>query len=453
MPSNVTRRQFVQTSAATAAGVLIGRSAPAAEKSAKKVRYAMVGVGGRGKFHCTTEGTYPLGWAGSEGIVALCDVNAGAVARAAGCYPNAKKYKDYRKMFEHADDFDAVVVATPDHSHFPVAMRALKAGKHVYCEKPLTWSVWEAQQLTIEAAKQKVATQMGNQYNGAEGWRILYEYVHGGAIGDVKEIHTWSPCPMTPQGFPRPKGEDPIPDWLYWDGWIGPAPMRPFKHGVYCLGGTGDWLPFYDFGTGALQMATHTMNPLFQVMTPGYPTGIELLEHTGANEETFPKSQVIKWVFPKTEKRPGFEAYWYDGGRKPKRSEELEKEREMQDAGIMFVGTKGTILADGHYSISPRLLPETKNKEYGRPKKLLERSPGHYKEFVMAARGEKPWDYPKSNFQYSGPMTAVILMGIVAQRVGKQKLEFDPKTLKFTNSDKANGLLRRTARKGWDKYM
>ena len=230
MPSHVTRRQFLQTSAATAAGALIGRSAPGAEKSAKKVRYAMVGVGGRGLIH--------QGWAGSEGIVALCDVNAGAVARAANRFPNAKKYKDYRTMFEHADDFDAVVVATPDHYHFPAAMRALKAGKHVYCEKPLAWSAWEAQQLAIEAAKQKVATQMGNQGNDDEGWRILYEYVHGGAIGDVQEVHTWTNRPIWPQGIARPQGEDPIPDSLYWDGWIGPAPMRPRMVKTLCRSAT-----------------------------------------------------------------------------------------------------------------------------------------------------------------------------------------------------------------------
>lgn len=443
MASNVTRRDFLRTSAATAAGALIGRTALGAEKSAKKVRYAMVGVGGRGGAH--------LGWAGGEGIVALCDVDAGAVARAAKRYPNAKKYKDYRKMFEDADDFDAVVVATPDHNHFPAVMRALKAGKHVYCEKPLTWSIWEAQQLAIEAAKQKVATQMGNQGNAGQGWRILYEYVHGGAIGDVKEIHTWTNRPIWPQGMARPKGEDPIPESLYWDGWIGPAPMRPFKKGVYH---GFKWRGFYDFGAGALgDMACHTMNALFQVMTPGYPTTVELLEHTGANEETFPKSEVIKWVFPKTDKRPGFESYWYDGGKKPERPEELEEKLRIPKTGTMFVGTKGTILCSGDNNQSPRLIPETKRKEYGRPKKLLERSPGYWQELVIAARGEKPWDYPKSNFQYAGPMTAVILMGVVAERVGKKKLEFDAKTLKFTNSEKANELLRRTARKGWDKYM
>jgi hypothetical protein len=249
----------------------------------------------------------------------------------------------------------------------------------------------------------------------------------------------------------RPEGEDPIPDSLYWDGWIGPAPMRPFKKGVYH---GFKWRGFYDFGAGALgDMACHTMNALFQVMTPGYPTTVELLEHTGANKETFPKSEIIKWVFPKTDKRPGFESYWYDGGKKPKRPEELEKNLRVPGTGTMFVGTKGTILCSGDYNDSPRLIPETKRKEFGKPKQLLERSPGHHQEFMMAARGEKPWDYPKSNFQYAGPMTAVIQLGVVAQRVGMKKLEFDAKTMKFTNSEEANKLLRRTARKGWDKFM
>jgi len=340
-----------------------------------------------------------------------------------------------------------VVVATPDHNHYFAVMRALKAGKHVYCEKPLTWGVWEAQQLEAETRKQKVATQMGNQGNAGQGWRIANALIKEGGIGAVKEAHTWTNRPIWPQGIGRPEGADPIPDSLDWNAWIGPAPMRPFKKGVYH---GFKWRGWLDFGAGALgDMACHTMNVVFQAMTPGYPTRVEPVSCSGRNNETFPKSEVIKWVFPATSARPGFDAYWYDGGKKPPRPAELEEGRKLPGTGCMFVGTKGTMLIGGDYNNSPQLIPESKRKAFGKPKTPIVRSVGHSREFLLACRGEKPWDYPKSNFTYAGPMTAVIVLGIISQRVGKT-LDFDPTTLKFTNSPEANALLKRTPRSGWD---
>jgi len=438
MAGKLTRRDFLRTSAA-AATVVAGGSTLSAAPERKKVRFAIVGCGGRGRAH--------LGWAGSEKIVALCDTDAGAVAGAAKRSPDAKTYSDYRKLFEHANDFDAVVVATPDHNHYFAVMRALKAGKHVYCEKPLTWGVWEAQQLEAETRKQKVATQMGNQGNAGQGWRIANALIKEGGIGAVKEAHTWTNRPIWPQGIGRPEGADPIPDSLDWNAWIGPAPMRPFKKGVYH---GFKWRGWLDFGAGALgDMACHTMNVVFQAMTPGYPTRVEPVSCSGRNNETFPKSEVIKWVFPATSARPGFDAYWYDGGKKPPRPAELEEGRKLPGTGCMFVGTKGTMLIGGDYNNSPQLIPESKRKAFGKPKTPIVRSVGHSREFLLACRGEKPWDYPKSNFTYAGPMTAVIVLGIISQRVGKT-LDFDPTTLKFTNSPEANALLKRTPRSGWD---
>ena len=445
MPNIITRRKFLQASATAAAATsLLGGKVITAAAPKEKLRFAMIACGGRGGAH--------FGFAGREDIVALCDADLRAAKGRAKKFTKAKVYGDYRKLFdEMTKSIDAVVVATPDHNHYPAAMRALKAGKAVYCEKPLTWGVWEAQQLAIEAAKQKVATQMGNQGNAGQGWRITYEYVKAGAIGDVKEVHTWTNRPIWPQGMGRPEGKDPIPSWLDWEAWLGPAPMRPHKGGRVYLPFV--WRGWHDFGAGALgDMACHTMNAMFQVMGTDYPTNVELVEATGRNDESFPRSEIIKWVFPRNDKRPGYTAYWYDGGRKPKRPPELEQGRRIPGTGTMFVGTKGTILVGGDYNNSPRLIPEAKQKEFGKPKQLLERSPGHSNEFMMAAKGDKPWNFPKSNFTYAGPMTAVMSLGVVAEKVGTP-LEFDPKTLKFTNSDKANALLRRTPRKGWEKYM
>ena len=444
MANNLSRRGLLKAGATTAAAAAMVGGVPyviGAEKARKKIRFANIGCGGRGGAH--------LGGSdqGGGGIVALCDVDARAVNSAARNRPNARKYSDYRKMFDDmADKIDAVVVATPDHTHYPAAMRALKLGKHVYCEKPLTWGVWESQQLAAEAAKQKVATQMGNQGAAGQGWRLIYEFVYGGAIGDVREVHTWTNRPVWPQGIGRPQGEDPVPDYLNWDVWIGTAPMRPFKNGVYH---GFKWRGWLDFGAGALgDMACHTQNAMYKVMEPGCPVSIEPIFNSGINGETFPKSSTIKVVFPKSDKRPGFDSYWYDGGRKPEAPKELEKSRKVPRTGTMFLGTKGALLCGGDYNGSPRLIPESRQKEYGRPKRIFkERSNNHFGEFLAACRGEIAWNKTKSHFGFAGPMTANILLGNVALIAGR-KLELNRDfTFQDTNYNK---LLKRTPRKGFE---
>jgi len=438
------------TAAATAAvGVLAGgshiASGQAKKAPGKKLRFAMIGCGGRAGAH--------YGWAGREKIVAVCDPDKGRLKkRVRG---DIKGYTDYRKLFEEmGDKIDAVVVATPDHNHFPAAMRALKLGKHVYCEKPLVWSVWEGQQLAKEVVKQKVASQMGNQGMGGGGWRLCDAYIKRGAIGDVKEVHTWTNRPIWPQGVGRPEGQDdPDKDGLDWNSWIGPAPMRPYKKGKYH---SFVWRGWLDFGAGALgDMACHTMNAMFKVLEPGYPTEVELMAVTGANDETYPLTETIRWSFPKTDKRPAFTAFWYDGkgsDRAVPIPSAYEEGRKLPRTGTMFVGTKGVLQVTGDYNNSPMLVPETARKAFGKPEPTVPGSKGgHMGEFVAAARGERPWDSPMSNFTYAGPMTAVIVLGIISQRVGA-KLTFDPKTLKFTGPKcaEANKLLRRIERKGWE---
>jgi len=440
------------TAAAAAAASVIagsGQSVMAAKEApmdpGKKLRFAMIGCGGRAGAH--------YGWAGKEQIVAVCDPDTKRMK--SRCKGDIKGYTDYRKLFEEmGDKIDAVVVATPDHSHFPAAMRALKLGKHVYCEKPLVWSFWEGLELAREAKKQKVATQMGNQGMGGGGWRLCDAYIKGGAIGDVVEVHTWTNRPVWPQGIGRPKGEDDAKaDGMDWESWIGPAPMRPYKKGVYH---SFKWRGWLDFGAGALgDMACHTMNAMFKVLEPGWPTEVELMAATKANDETYPASETIRWSFPKTDKRPAFTAFWYDGPGSDKAvpiPPAYEKGRKLPRTGTMFVGTKGVLQVTGDYNNSPMLIPETARQAFGKPKETIKGSKhGHMGEFVKAARGEEDWDSPMSNFQYAGPMTSVIILGIISQRVSA-KLTFDPKTLKFTGSKckEANDLLRRIERKGWE---
>jgi predicted dehydrogenase len=478
--NNITRRTFMQTTAATAAAAtVVGSAAQAgaareARKSGKKLRFAMIGCGGRAGAH--------YGWAGTEQIVAVCDPDKKRLARRVK--GDIKGYTDYRELFkEMGDKIDAVVVAIPDHSHFAAAMRALKLGKAVYCEKPLAWSFWECQQLAAETAKQKVATQMGNQGMSYSGWRLCDAYIKGGAIGEIKEVHTWTNRPVWPQGIPIPPGpaDDPAKDSLEWEPWIGPAKMRPYKgaysdefkkkHNAIHKAKYGEnkrwwsgrvfhgfaWRGWLEYGAGALgDMACHTMNAMFKILEPGYPTEVELMASSGANDESYPDSETIRWSFPKTDKRPAFTAYWYDGPGSDKAvpvPSAYEKGRKLPRTGTMFVGTKGVLQVTGDYNNTPVLVPEAARLKFGKPTPTVKpcMKGGHSAEFLAAARGDKPWDSPMSNFTYAGPMTSAIILGIISQRVSA-KLTFDSKTMKFTGAKaaEANALLRRVERDGWE---
>ena len=396
-----------------------------------------------------------------ENCVAYCDVEIARHAHAAQLWPQAGAYQDYRRMFDkHHDEIDAVFVGTPDHHHFPASAIAIQHGLHCYTQKPLTWSVGEARKLTELAARYKVATQMGNQGHAGSGWRLLVAWIREGVIGDVKEVHCWSDRPIWPQGLEisRPQGEDSVPQGLDWDCWLGPAPVRPFKATRRDTVANVDvtayhpvvWRGWFDFGSGAMgDMAPHIMDGMFWALDPGHPTSVEPLFAPAHNGETFPKASILKWAFPAKNGRPGFEAYWYDGGLMPPRPAELEAGRELPiGAGSLFVGTKGTILASGAAGDSVRVIPEARQREIGRPKNPIEPSPGHFEEFIMAAKGEKPIDFPKSNFAYAGPFTEVLQLGNVALRV-RRKIEWDGAAMKVTNHGDANQYLDREPRAGW----
>ncbi len=439
MTAHVSRRGFLKTTA-LATGTALAMPYVVRGAEARKLRIAIIGVSGRGG--------HALSMARNDEITALCDVDTNKMRHAQKLWPKAAVYQDYRELFEKPKDFDAVIISTPDHQHYPAAIRAIRAGKAVYCEKPLTWSMFEALHLIAETEKHKVATQMGNQMMGGHGWRVAYDYVKAGAIGDVKEVHTWTGTHggWFTDGIRTPPGEDPVPKTLNWDLWLGPAPVRPYKNRIYH---PAKWRGWIDFGNGGLgDWCCHLMNAFYKIMEPGFPTSVECIAQTGPAIDTYPKGKTVKWEFPADGSRPAFDAYWYDGVNKPPRPKELEEQRKIGSAGSYLVGTKGTVWVQGSHNNSARLIPEARAKSFGRPKSSAPKSRGHEKEFLMAAKGEIAYNAPLSHFGYGGKLTAVALMANIAARV-KGKLLYDAKTHRFTNSDAANTLMTRKPRPGW----
>ena len=462
----LTRRRFLSGTAATFAGVVgapyILRAAPAPQK----LNVAFVGTGGRAGNHVGDLLDPQKKFRDSVNCVAYSDVDTNAHGHIKELAPNAKAFTDWRKMFdEHLKNIDAVIVTTPDHSHAGPSMRAILEGKAVYCEKPLTWSVQEARALAEASARKKVATQMGNQGHSNEGNRLVVEWIRGGAIGDVQEVHTWTNRPVWPQGNIERPAPKPVPSNLNWDAWLGPAEWREYHEGLHGF----KWRGWFDFGCGAVgDMGCHTWDCVFWALDPDYPSTIELLEIENKGKETFASRTHFKWEFPAKGNRPAFVAHWYSGGFKPETPEEYAndpalqekddkgnaKKRKLPDSATMFIGTKGKMLVTGDYGDSPRLFPESAMKEFSpnRPPKSIPRSPGHMAEFIMAARGEKPWDFPGSNFSgYAAPLTEVMLLGSIAEKIGEVglKIECNP-TARTVISKEAIPHLGREYRKGWE---
>ncbi|MCB9892701.1 MAG: Gfo/Idh/MocA family oxidoreductase [Planctomycetes bacterium] len=434
-----TRRTFMKHAAVTGAAATFPLPSVLSNKArADALRVAFIGVGGIGNAH--------TGAMAKLDVVCPCftDADTRQMGNAKKRFEGAATYRDYRQMFDREHDkFDAVMVGTPDHHHYPATAIAISLGKHVYTQKPLTQYVWEARALNELSAKKGVVTQMGNQGHAGEGWRKVVAYVKSGWLGDIREVHTWTNRPVWPQGIGRPDGEDAVPDELDWDAWIGPAPMRPYKNGTYH---TFNWRGWWDFGAGALgDMACHTMDGLFWALEPGAPTRITPFATPAGNDETFPNQSVIRWDFPAKGTRPGFQAYWYDGGLFPSKPLAMEKERKLPKTGNLFVGTKATLLVSGDYGGNPRIIPESLDKELGEPPRVIERSIGHYEEWVEACKGN---GRTLSNFAYAGPMTEAILLGNVALRLGRE-LVWDAPNMRIAHDEEATMWLRRKPREGW----
>jgi predicted dehydrogenase len=435
----LSRRELMGVGAAVAVFTFVPKRVlgEAGKDSANnKLNIAGIGVGG--------QGGGDMNALSSQNIVALCDVDEERAAETFKKFANAKKYKDFRQMLdkEHKN-IDAVMVATPDHCHAPAAIMAMRMGKHVYCEKPMAHSIYEARRMTEIAKEMKVVTQMGQGGHAGEGLRLTYEFIHDGAIGIVREAHVWSDRPIWPQGIDRPTDTPPVPRTLDWDLWLGPAKWRPY-HNAYV---PFAWRGWWDFGCGAMgDMAVHNADPAFFCLDLDAPTAVQA-EISGSNDETLPKWSIITYEFPARGDRPAIKMVWYDGGKLPPRPPELEEGRNLGDNGILFVGDKGKILCGG-WSGPPRLIPETRMKEYKRPKEMLPRSPGHHQEWIDACKAGKP-ERAMAGFWYSGPFTEALLVGNLAVRLSK-RVEWDAKAMRSPNCPEADNYITKFYRVGWD---
>ena len=464
-PSGISRRQFVGTVATTAAGLTIvprhvlgkGLQAPSDTVNVAVVGYKH-GMGTSNLMNVIK----------TDKVVALCDCDESPLAdeRAAERkvfeqLPKAVKHKDYRKMLESQKDIDAVLVATPDHTHAVIAMAAMQLGKHVYVQKPLTRTISEARALTEAARKYKVVSQMGNQGHSEEGLRLMQEWFDAGALGAVREVHCWTNRPIWPQGMPRPTEEMAVPEGFDWDLWLGPAPVRPFHKTYHPFG----WRAWQDFGAGAMgDMACHVMDASYSILKLGAPTSIiatlsynflppapgqrgfgQRVEYN----DSYPPSSVIHLSFPARGNMPPVKLHWYDGGLLPELPEDLEDGRKLPESGTIFVGEKGKMWCET-YSESPRLIPETFMQSFQRPEKTLPRVPegrsGHERNWLDAIRQKGK---AVSHFDYAGPFTESVLLGNVALRFPGQRLQWDSAALKVTNVAEANQYVQHNYRPGW----
>ncbi len=459
----VSRRSLLARAAAAAAFTIVPRHVLGGEGKippSQKTTLAGIGTGGQGCQNMAAFLEFP-----EIQVVAVCDVNresegylswnwaqgkgrqsAGrepakrmadehyAAQKASGQYRGCRAYADYRQLLEK-EDVDAVMIGAPDHAHAMITMAAILRKKHVYCEKPLTYSVAEARMVTEAAAKAGVATQLGNHGQATEEARVTCELIWDGAIGPVREVQVWSPArfwaPATWDG--RPPETPPVPEGLDWDLWLGPAPSRPY-HPCYT---PWNWRNWWDFGTGLLgDLGCHKLSTVFKALKLKHPSSIEACS-TRDNGETYPMGVTARFEFPARGELPPVTLNWYDGGLKPARPRDLEPGRGMGD--VIYIGDKATMM--GY-----RLIPEAKMKGLRPPPKVLTRSPGHYKEFVDACRGGAP---AGSNFvDHAGLLTEMCLLGNVALRAQKPLL-WDGPSMKITNDAQANRFLQREYRQGW----
>jgi predicted dehydrogenase len=441
----ITRREFVG-GAVAAAGVIAGAPAILRGRNLNdKLNIAMIGVGGRGAAN--------LKGVGAENVVALCDVNRLAVEAAAAQYPQAQRFSDLRKVFDHASDFDAVVVSTCEHTHAFSTMLALEAGKHVYCEKPLAYNIWETRRIREKAATVRVATQMGIQIHAGDNYHRVVELVQSGAIGPVREAHVWVGRTwglQSKEGADRNKDvvyvtsrpdPEPAPPELDWDLWLGPAPARPFSS-VYVPG--PKWYRWWDFGNGTMSdLGSHWNDLPFWALELHAPLTIEA---TGGprHPEIAPATMSATYEYAARGDMPPVTLTFHQGEDKP---------QIWQDGGIpqwqsgcLFIGQKGMILADYTKHV---LLPEKAFADFVPPPQTIPKSPGHYAEWIEACKNGSP---TSANFEYGGWLTEANHLGNVAFRAGK-KLEWDPVKMRATNAPEADRFIKREYRKGWEGIL
>ncbi|HTG44239.1 MAG TPA: Gfo/Idh/MocA family oxidoreductase [Verrucomicrobiae bacterium] len=442
MKNKYSRRTFLRYSATATAAIAAAPAVLSARSPNDKLNLAIIGCGGRGASN--------LGDVSSENVVALCDVNEKNLNAAAQKHPSARKYIDFRELYEREKDFDAVVVSCAEHTHAFATLPALQLKKHVYCEKPLTHNVWEARLITEAAAKAGVATQMGTQIHAGSNYRRVVELIQGGAIGPVTEAHVWvgrawglqSPDAVKRNKdivsvTERPSGSMPVPAGLHWDLWLGPAPERPF-HEVYFPG--PKWYRWWDFGGGTMSdLGSHWNDLPFWALKLKHPLTIEA-GGPPPHPEIAPASMTASYQYGPRGEMPAVRLTWYQGEEKPElwRGGLIPK----WDSGVLFVGSKGMLLSDYGKHL---LLPEEKFKDFKHPEPTIPESLGHHQEWIHACKTGAP---TTCSFDYSGPLTEANHLGNVAYRLGR-KIEWDAVNLKATNAPEADRYLRRTYRKGW----
>jgi predicted dehydrogenase len=429
MPNRLSRRRFLQTTALAGAAGLTAELSFAADKkppASERLAVGVIGVAGQGEHDWKNIA------AGGAEIVAWCDVDENRTKTARDAFPHATFYTDFRRLLDQKG-LDAVLVATPDHTHAPATLAALRAGLHVFCEKPLTRTVYEARLVAETAAKHKRVTQMGTQIHAGDNYRRVVELIQTGAIGTVGEVHVW--VGTTYGRGDRPSDRPAVPKGLHWDLWLGPAPERPY-HPAYV---PFWWRGWWDFGGGALaDMACHFMDLPFWALKLRHPTKV-VAEGPKPHPEITPNGLIVHYDFPARGELPAVKLTWYDGGKRPA----LFAQGKLPDwgNGVLFVGGKGMLIADyGRH----KLLPEKQFAGFTLPKPFIPNSIGHYKEWVEACKHGGP---TTCNFDYSGALTEAVLLGNVSYRLGKP-IEWDARSFKASEPE-AEKYLRPVYRKPW----
>jgi predicted dehydrogenase len=458
MTRTTNRRQFLHTTAATGVGFWVagGLRAQESKSPSEKIRFACVGIDGKGASDSDD--------AKKQGdVVAICDIDDIKLDAAAKKFEGARRYNDFRRMLdEMGSGIDAVTVSTPDHCHAVVAAMAMEMGKHCFCQKPLTHTLWEARRLAEIARAKKVATQMGNQGTASDSLRRAAAIIQSGALGTVTDVHIWSDRPIWPQGVERP-GPIDVPSTVHWEEWLGPAPYRPYGEGYHPF----SWRGWWDFGTGALgDMACHLVNMPYMALGLRDPISVQA-RTSGHNRDSYPKWSVIDFEFAPTEKRPALKLTWYDGGQKPpselfktadpakgdclvignteKYAKDFKEGKHPTEGGCLVLGTKGNLYFAERVTVLTGGIDE--------PKVEWVHSPGHFEEWVRAIRGGEP---AMSNFpDYAAPLTETVLTGNLAvwmatdaDQPGK-RIEWDAKSLMATNAPEVAGIIKTTYREGY----
>lgn len=435
------RRTFLAASSAFST-FHIAQTSWAENSPNEKLRIAGIGVGGMGASN--------LRGCETEDIVALCDVDHTYAARTFARYPKAKPYIDFREMLTR-DDIDAVVIATPDHTHAAISIAAMRAGKHVYCQKPLAHNVFENRLMAKVAKETGVTTQMGIQGHSDEGVRLIKEWIDAGAIGPVREVDAWCSLSYYPWGHARwstrygkrPTDTPPPPEGMNWDLWIGPAEMRPYHPAYHPL----VWRAWRAFGSGMQgDRGAHTLDNVKWALDLGAPTSIEATS-MGSTPEHFQLSAIVTYRFPERGDHPSLKLTWYEGTRPPRPAGvELNRRLGDQGGGIYFKGDDG-LLVCGIYGGSPRLVPERAMRAFKRPEKTLPRvKDGHEQEWIRACKAGRPGN---AHFGYSGPLTELCCLGNLAIRADKH-LEWDDAAMRFTNDERATTWVNPPRREGWE---